>query len=110
MADKQSNINKSDKSSTVNLQPKEAHLASLCVAIVFGVMGGGLTLLFKSNLTLSITATYIIAFVLGFSLPWIVCRTYFVTAHRWYGSKSASHRLYDLVGIFTAILFIFLVI
>ncbi len=110
MVDKQSGINESDQSPTVNLQPKEAHLASLCVAIVFGVIGGGLALLLKSNLPLSITATYIIASISGFSLPWIICRSYFVTAHRWYGAKSISHRIYDLIGIFAATLFIYLVI
>jgi hypothetical protein len=84
---------------TCNLQPREAHLASICVAIVFGVLGGKLSLWFYEEPTWHLyaaTAGY------GFMFPWLVCKHLFPTAHHWYGAKSWAHRAYDLIGVAAA--------
>ncbi len=96
-------------SETVNLKASEAHLASLCVAIVFGLLGGGLGLLVLKFVVISTTVIYLISAALGFLVPWIVCNNYFPTAHHWYGANSIAHRIYDLVGIVAAVVLVYLV-
>jgi len=96
------------RSDSVNLLGREAHLASLCVAIVFGLVGAGLSLLLFKFIVLSNTTLYLISAVLGFSVPWLVCQYYFTSAHHWYRAKSIAHRIYDLVGLLVAIGIVYL--
>ena len=89
------------KSDTCNLQPIEAHIASICVAIVFGTIGGFIGVIFL--MIFSNTISLLIAVFGGFLIPWIVCKYLFKTAHLWYGQSSLYHRAYDSVGVLAAI-------
>jgi len=91
---------------TCNLKPYEAHLASICVAIVFGCLGGYFA---KSMINDVNYWLYLLTGLAGFLFPYIICKYIFVTAHEWYGEKSLSHRVYDLIGIVSALLFIFII-
>ncbi len=88
------------RSSTLTLPEFEAHFASVCVAIVFGTIGGHIAALFSGTLTIWVVAG-LTAF-LGFIIPWLVCRYLFKTAHVWYGANSFAHRLYDSSGVVAA--------
>ena len=94
----------------LTITSSEAHLASLCVAIVSGGIGGILAIMcsiVRIKIYTSISLEYllnnvdtiILAGILGFCVSWIVCKYLFKSAHRWYGSKSWYHRVYDLVGV-----------
>lgn len=96
----------------LTLTSLEAHLASICVAIVSGGIGGVLakiifTIICSSYNDLSVSFVYwhglSYAGVLGFCVSWIVCDCLFKSAHDWYGAKSWYHRVYDLVGIVSGI-------
>jgi hypothetical protein len=93
------------RSETCNLKPNETHLGSLCVAIVFGELGGLIGIKGMSLLTLDISLwwTGLVCVLLGYILPWLVCRYLFVTAHNWYGHRSVAHRIYDTVVILSAL-------
>ena len=92
-----------EHSETCNLKPYEAHLSSLCIAIVFGTIGGCLGLLFNEifNITSVAGAT---CSIVGFIVAWVVCRYFFATAHEWYGHNSIAHRIYDIIGTISGLL------
>lgn len=94
------------KTETCNLQPMEAHLASACVAIIFGTIGGFIGIASLTIVTTSIST--IIALLGGFVIPWLVCKYLFNTAHMWYGRNSFMHRIYDGIGIIAAIITFYL--
>lgn len=95
----------------VTLKPSEAHLASLCVAIVCGIVGGMLatwTMFWNSRIAdLSIPLGYglVLTAILSFCVSWIVCKYLFKSAHNWYGAKSWYHRIYDGVAIVSGMIY-----
>ncbi|MES0488350.1 MAG: hypothetical protein ABUK01_00055 [Leptospirales bacterium] len=89
------------RSETITLNSFEANLASVCVAIVFGSIGGNIGTLLTGLLPFWGLITLILA--LGFIFPWIVCKYLFKTAHEWYGPASWQHRMYDGIGIVAAV-------
>jgi len=97
------------KTKTLNLKAHEAHHASICVAIVWGIVAG---IIASFNPILELIASFTpilkeygiyIAVILGFCIPWVVCKYTFTSAHQWYKPKSWSHRGYDMVGIVAAV-------
>ncbi len=97
------------------LKNSEAHLASLCVAIVSGGIGG---LLAKwsvywysriADLSLSLGFGLSVAALLGFCTSWLVCEYLFPSAHKWYGHSSWYHRAYDSVGVISGVLIYYFV-
>jgi len=96
----------------LTLTSSEAHLASLCVAIVSGGIGGALAKIvciavwgFYNDYNSSFVYWYSLFYagMLGFSVSWMVCNHLFKSAHEWYGSKSWYHRIYDLVGVISGV-------
>ena len=89
------------KKKQLTLKDYEAHIASMCVAIVSGGIGG----LIVSGLTViglhlnSGFLGFLGAAIWGWWASWLVCKYLFPSAHHWYGHGSWSHRIYDLVGI-----------
>lgn len=88
------------RSSTLTLTEFEAHFASVCVAIVFGTIGGLIAIMFSGILNIWIVAG-LTAF-LGFIIPWFICKYPFHSAHEWYGANSIAHRIYDSIGVVAA--------
>ncbi len=94
------------------LSNSEAHLASLCVAIVSGTIGGSLAKSgiywyshwYTADLTIPIYWGLIFAGILGFAISWVVCQFLFPSAHKWYNPKSWYHRAYDTVGVISGVL------
>ena len=94
------------------LSNSEAHIASLCVAIVSGATGGSLAKLelywyshwYTADLTIPIWYGLIVAGILGFALSWVVCQFLFPSAHKWYDHSSWYHRAYDTVGVISGVL------
>ena len=91
-----------DENDGLNLPPFEANLASFCVAIVAGSIGGNIGTLLPDIIPFWSLIIFVLA--LGFIIPWIVCKSLFKTAHAWYGSNTLKHRLYDGVGISSAVI------
>lgn len=89
----------------LTLKDYEAHIASMCVAIVSGGIGGGLALaldlLFHGPAIHFVD--YLYAAFAGYGIAWLVCTFLFPSAHKWYGHGSWSHRIYDLVGIISGV-------
>ncbi len=90
------------RSSTLTLPEFEAHFASVCVAIVFGTVGGKIAVLFSGHISIWIVAA--LTAILGFFIPWFICKYPFHTAHEWYGANSIAHRIYDAIGVVAAFL------
>jgi len=76
------------------LKSYEAHHASICIAIVYGIIAGHIA-------STGIYQPYgiYLAIGLGFIIPWLICEYTFPSAHRWYGPKAWVHRAYDAIGI-----------
>jgi hypothetical protein len=89
---------------TCNLTPVEAHLASLCVAIVSGAIPAAIFL--SLGLQLSLIKVIIIVTAISYVFPWCVCKYIFTTAHHWYGFSSWAHRVYDMVGVLSGLLIV----
>ena len=88
----------------LTLKDYEAHIASMCVAIVSGGIGGGLTSLIYNQLFIfGLTAPIAAPAIGGYAVAWLVCKFLFPSAHKWYGHGSWSHRIYDLVGIVSGV-------
>lgn len=96
-----SHNNGSNERGSINLSAFEADLASICVAIVAGSIGGNIGTLLTDIFPFWVLLIFIIS--LGFIIPWLVCMYLFKTAHAWYGSGSFNHRIYDGVGIISAV-------
>jgi hypothetical protein len=90
----------------ITLPAFEAHLASISVAIVSGSIAGNLMTLFIGKLLLWVLI--LLTAILGFTISWVVCKYLFKTAHVWYGSGTLSHRLYDSVGIISALVALYM--
>ena len=93
----------------LTLKPYEAHLASLCVAIVSGGIGGVLVkwiiYFYSTALHLDINLLgFIPAAVFSFSVAWLVCDYLFPSAHKWYGHDTLHHRIYDFTGTVSGVL------
>jgi len=91
-----------DKNKGIHLPSNEAHLAALCVAVVMGSIGGNVSILLIN--IIPFWSLFAVVIALGFIIPWFVCKYLFKTAHAWYGSNTLSHRLYDGVGIISAVI------
>ena len=91
----------SDESRSVKLPAFEADVASICVAIVAGSIGGNIGTLLTDVFPFWGLLIFILG--LGFVIPWVVCKYLFKTAHVWYGSGSLKHRLYDGIGMISAV-------
>lgn len=83
----------------LRLEPHEAHHASFCVAIVWGLIAG----LVSSYAPFIRDYGLYISPILGYLFPWAVCKFTFASAHYWYGFKSWSHRAYDLCGVIVSV-------
>ncbi len=99
------------KKKQLTLKDYEAHIASMCVAIVSGGIGGALYLLTKKGVCLANFMSCghhpiypIGAAFISWYAAWLVCRNAFPSAHHWYGHGSWSHRIYDTVGIASGVL------
>ena len=90
------------KKRQLKLKDYEAHIASMCVAIISGSIGGALALPVPEY-------GYGIAGILGYAVAWLVCKFAFPSAHKWYGHDSWSHRIYDIVGFFSGVLVYWLI-
>lgn len=110
----------------LKLKPLEAHMASLCVAMVSGGFGGLLAKLAVLSyntihylnielgsgtalLNINLIFGLILSMVLGFGSSWVVCEYAFPSAHKWYGHSSLYHRVYDVVGIVGGVLVYWLI-
>ena len=91
----------SGNTESINLPAFEADLASVSVAIVAGSIGGNIGTLLTDIFPL--WGLWLTILGLGFLIPWVVCKYLFKTAHAWYGSGSLKHRLYDGIGIISAV-------
>lgn len=78
----------------VELTRRELALASLCVAIVCGSIGG---------VAGALVGAWWASPVLGFAVAWVVCERVFPNAHHYYGARSVSHRIYDTVAIASSV-------
>ena len=94
----------------LTLKDYEAHIASMCVAIVSGGIGGGIAKftmfmngIFYPHISWYPACGFVLAAFLGFMIAWLVCEHLFPSAHEWYGHGSLSHRIYDLVGIVSGV-------
>ena len=94
----------------LTLKDYEAHIASMCVAIISGGIGGTIIskgVQFLINLFIAGNPGDIGELILaggwGWWLSWLVCKHLFPSAHEWYGHGSWSHRIYDLVGIVSGV-------
>ncbi len=97
-------MDKKIRSKTCNNTPNETHLASLCVSVIFGSLGGlnGVWTVYTFPIGINIWVQGIICALFGFLFTWMICKYWFFTAHEWYGYKSFAHRIYDAVGIVSA--------
>ncbi|MCH7733276.1 MAG: hypothetical protein IIA61_11730 [Candidatus Marinimicrobia bacterium] len=91
----------SAESGSINLPAFEVGFASICVAIVAGSIGGNIGTLLTDVFPFWGLLIFILG--LGFIIPWVVCKYLFKTAHAWYGSSTLKHRLYDGVGMISAV-------
>jgi hypothetical protein len=74
---------------TITMKRRELHHASVCVALVYGALGGVLA---------GLTGWWWLAPILGFAIAWVVCERAFPSAHAYYGDWSVYHILYNLIA------------
>ena len=88
----------SNRNIKLTLENYEAHHSSICVAIVYGCLGGLLAKL------IPLAHSWIFAIGFGYIITWIICKYAFPSVHEWYGYNSFYHRIYDFVGVWSALL------
>lgn len=86
-----------------NSMPKE----EICRAAIYVAILNGITsVLLVDRLEITKQDHHIKLLLIGitsFAINWIVCKHAFPETHKYFGPKSKYHRLYDLIGVVSAL-------